>query len=330
MERYWIPMAAISVHVLFGQILCTTIPPKTLDEHLRHNHHRGNSLENIAGDATTSRPAIIFAMAYGDWTFTALPVLTASLAAADPARMLGQHLFVGVTNEAGLHSCQQVHNIRRCWLDDKQSVPHEPVPERQSWLPMATISMGWRKLEIVPYLLGLGIGIIAVDVDLIFLRNPFELWEDPAYSQLDLFVQNEGGDVTGDWTFGAGNINIGFYYVAPTEMSQQLLHNWLANTTRWDQGVLKEILRDKQRPDLKWRPLPTSLAYSFCHFGKLDVSSDSDWMKTCAAFLRKNDTAFAEAYVMHFPCCNYPSGDSFSKSIMMNLVLAAKLKLLHP
>lgn len=157
-------------------------------------------------------------MGYHDFLISTLPVLLASLAATDPAEMLGQRLIVGVDSEGDLDLCQQEHHFRRCWLDDKLTVHHEPSPERDSWQPANLISTGWRKLEIVQHLVGLGFGVFAADIDLIFLRNPFSLLQHPAYSRQEFLVQCETGDETGTWTMESGHVNIGFYYIAPTDI----------------------------------------------------------------------------------------------------------------
>lgn len=175
----WVVVYVCAVYFVSQRSQCTSLSTKNITVQQHHGHHRGLSLEDMAREAATStstshdHPAVVFTMGYHDFLISALPVLLASLAATDPAEMLGQRLIVGVDSEGDLELCQQVHRIRRCWLDDKLTVHHEPSPERDSWQPRRLISTGWRKLEIVQHLVGLGFGVFAADIDLIFLRNPF-------------------------------------------------------------------------------------------------------------------------------------------------------------
>ena len=62
---------------------------------------------------------------------------------------------------------------RACWLDDFSTVFYSEVPserETANWISNTTARLVWRKLEITLHVLEMGIGVLAINLDTIFMK----------------------------------------------------------------------------------------------------------------------------------------------------------------
>jgi hypothetical protein len=186
-------------------------------------------------------------------------------------------------------------------------------------------------LLISRYLISKGVRVIAVDLDLLFARNPFLLLEDKDFSSLDFFVQSE--QASQEMAQKEGDINTGFYCLAPTDAAKDYVTLWLKDLNYWEQAVAGQLLKDKAVPDLKWAALPNWVVFSTCHLKALahgdniDQNADS-YASTFERFLLHHGDLLRSITVFHFPC----AGDSRAHKVplaaitLQHILLAQELQ----
>ena len=70
------------------------------------------------------------------------------------------------------HNLTEKLCCRGCWLDDFKTVLYSEVPserETASWISNSTARLIWRKLEVALHVLEMGIGVVVIDLDVIFM-----------------------------------------------------------------------------------------------------------------------------------------------------------------
>jgi hypothetical protein len=160
-------------------------------------------------------------------------------------------------------------------------------------------------LLICRYLISKGIRVIAMDLDLVFSRNPFLLLMDESLSGLDFFVQSE--HASHEIAQKEGDVNTGFYCLAPTNAAKRFVEIWLKDLNFWEQEIAGKLLKDQAVPDLRWAALPSSSVLSTCHFTapvhgeNIDLNADS-YALTFERFLLHHSELLRSITLIHFNC----------------------------
>ena len=277
------------------------------------SHGNQLDLRSTLRAAATRDPAVLVAVADQKSLVTSLPFVLSSLAACDPDSHLSDHLVIVVRGQEDKGLCDSLHG--RCWLDESSTVDRDRLAK-----------LNWRKAEIAAAAVGLGIGVFAIDLDLVFLQNPFSLLRDPGFDKLDYFAQPEAADAA--YSYKEAWVNIGFHYFAPTEASQELLRHWLKNQSTWDQTSMQTLLLSNAITGLSWQVLDSTKARSLCHLdstiSQLSLET-GNFASAARAYFADQDPHLDRAVLYHFPCCSEPAAAT-CKSIMASLVLEFWLK----
>ncbi|KAK9844752.1 hypothetical protein WJX74_006392 [Apatococcus lobatus] len=240
---------------------------------------------------------------------TSLPSVLASLAACGPGLKLADHLVVIAHGNSAKQLCDSLH--RFCWLD-AQASPEGKKEER----------LDWRKLEAAALAVGEGIGTFTIDLDLMFIQNPFGLLQQPELRHLDYFVRSEFGNAT--LSHEDGLVNIGFQYFAPTSASRELLEIYLRDQSAWAQAVMQDLLRKRTVEKLQWQVLDSIQAKSFCHLVP-EIARQMQTNKVVAAVVKyflEKDVEWDKVVFYHFPCCDQvDKPNKLCKSLLTNVVL---------
>ncbi|KAK9826934.1 hypothetical protein WJX74_000650 [Apatococcus lobatus] len=266
------------------------------------------SLTTTLKDAATSDPAVLLSVADQKSLVSSLPFVLSSLAACGPSLHLADHLVVVVRGFRDKDLCDSLH--RRCWVDEVEEVPGNQVTQ-----------LIWRKAEVAATAINLGIGVFAVDLDLVFLQNPFKLLIEPELRKLDYFAQPEAADA--DYSYREAWVNTGFHYFAPTLPSQKLLQHWLKNQSAWDQTAMQSLLLSNTITGLSWQVLDSNMARSLCHLDSAlsDLTSETgNFAAAVRAYFARHEPHWDRAVLFHFPCCSEPAAAT-CKSILASVVL---------
>ncbi len=272
----------------------------------QHQHQK--SLETLLRAAATVDPAVLVAVADEKGLVSSLPFVLSSLAASAPALQLADHLIVVVRGRHNKILCDSLHRL--CWQDDVLLEGKDGLAK-----------LNWRKAEVAAVAVALGIGAFTVDLDLVFLQNPFNLLQEPQLRQLDYFAQPEAADT--QYSYDEAWVNVGFHYFAPTSGSQRLLDSWLTNQSAWDQTAMQSLLLSKNVTGLRWHVLDSTQARSLCHLDSaisLLSLETGNFANAARKYFMQQDPQWDRAYFYHFPCCSEPSATT-CKSIMASLVL---------
>ena len=262
------------------------------------------------------------------------PLFLASLNLRPELRHIQESLIVVVPTSEDLDFCMRLHST--CHLDYHAEIPLVEVPENietAHWQGMKTARASWRRVDYVNHILSMDIGVIMMDLDMLVLGNPFSLLRDPEYSDQDVFAQADGR--TYDETVLSGLLNMGFCYFRPTQATKDLVAIWTLGRTRWDQGYLQQLLREKTVPHLQWKPVAYNLTYNLCHVSvgtsteyvpNKDELSPNIFYPEFFQYLVRNKDHMRYLLTFHTNCCNqFPTVFS-CKSMLLHLALDAVLE----
>lgn len=299
-----------------GWCILASFDAKRLDA---ASHLAGFSqLASLVRSAATSDPAVMMATADSRALVTFLPSLLVSLAACDPTSQLADHLIVIAEGDKAKQLCDSMHKL--CWLDHRDILKEKGFSR-----------VGWRKAEVAALAVALGIGTFTIDLDLVFLQNPFNLLQEPELRDLDYFAQPEAPST--EVSFQEGHINIGFQYFAPTPASRDLLSIYQRNQTGWDQEMMKGVLRSQEVASLRWQALDTTRAKSFCHLFPdfMAVIETETFARAAVQHFAAKDLQWEQIVLYHFPCCGGWGGISpgLCKAFLTSLVLDGWLRSQH-
>ena len=221
---------------------------------------------------------------------------------------LADHLLVVVRGSRDKDLCDSLH--RGCWLDDVREVTGNQVTQ-----------LIWRKAEVAATAVEMGIGALAIDLDLVFLQNPFKLLVEPGLKKLDYFAQPEAADA--EFSYREAWVNTGFHYFAPTLPSQNLIRHWLQNQSAWDQTAMQSLLLSRSVAGLSWQVLDSNTARSLCHLDaalSALTSETGNFAAAVRAYFARHEPHWERAVLFHFPCCSEPAAAT-CKSILASVVL---------
>lgn len=300
-----------------------------------HKAHHGSSfttshINETIRLAAAPHSALMIATADRQVLVGLFPLVVASLSLTTHSRQLANSLLIIVPSQEDLELCLAMHSP--CHLDNHTQVPLVPVPdsiETAGWQGLKVARASWRRADYVNHVISMGIGVFMVDLDMLILGDPYSLLRSPTYSGLDFFAQAEHGDPV--WTELSANIDIGFCYFASSPASKELVAKWMANRSRWDQGWLQELLKEKAIPGLKWKAISNHITYSRCHpqVGSGTKDHTKERVKTHSFYLEyfqyllQNKEPMNDLITFHAACCeDYPTHLA-CKSMLLSLALHA-------
>ena len=229
-------------------------------EQLQHKHFQLD-LMLMARDAATLDNRVMVTLGDEFSIVSYLPLMLTSMRLVDGGDTV-DHLLVLTPNARAYDSCVKLHKY--CILDKPWAYLHGRDDNRLVFGDKNFTALLWRKAELVAEILHGGVDVLALDMDIVFFRNPLSehvlQYND---TSIQMLVQKEypGDDQV---------VNIGMYFLRSSNATKHFMGEVLRRRDQWDQGVVNELLWTSTDPAdiefrLPWAHIPVSIGSSMCH-----------------------------------------------------------------
>ena len=193
-----------------------------------------------------------------------LPLFLASLRLSGKS---DRHFIVWTIDRLAYDDCTIFHHYPENCIFEESIMERESSP-RTTWGNTPFFELVWRKTTVAATILQWGFGVIALDIDLIFFKDPLEYARSLPVK--DITFQRQDLVLGPDYMQPQHWVNAGFYYARPTAKTNQFMDQWLEKDHGMqEQAMLNEVLKTIGVPDehpdvVDWALLPDEDNVNHC------------------------------------------------------------------
>ena len=167
-----------------------------------------------------------------------LPLFLASLRLSGKS---DRHFIVWTIDRLAYDDCAMFHHYPDNCIFEESTVERESSP-RTTYGNTPFFELVWRKTTVAATILQWGFGVIALDIDLIFFKDPLEYAR--SLPMKDIIFQRQDLVLGPDYMQPQHWVNAGFYYARPTAKANQFMDQWLEKDHGMqEQAMLNEVLK---------------------------------------------------------------------------------------